>query len=98
MAFFDKVKEKAAQAADKAKDLGEMGKIKVEIAKAENEIKKLEETICKDIFANHSDFVSENYAEESSKIAEIRKTIEGFTAQIEELKASKPEAAAEEEK
>ena len=83
MGLFDKVLETGAKGLDKAKDLGEKGKAKLQITQLEGDIKKVYIEVASDLFAAHPDFVKEAYpeawekfAEASAKIEEIKKELE----------------------
>ena len=94
MAFFDDLTKKLSTAADlavdKAKDLAETGKLKLDIAAEEKEVQKLYAQIGKAIYQQEKDNPDSIFAAECYNIAERLQ-------RIEELKTEAPaeEPAAE---
>ena len=84
MGLFDKVLETGVKGLDKAKDLGEKGKAKVQITSLEVDIKKIYEQVGTDMFASHSDFIKENYPDEWGKYEETLAKIEEIKKELED--------------
>lgn len=87
MGFLDSVKEVGLKAKEEAKDLGEIGVLKVKIAEQESQIKKAKEAIINDALDKHFDHVKDNYPEQVGKIEEAQAKIQELKAQIEAVKA-----------
>ena len=84
MGLFDKVLETGVKGLDKAKDLGEKGKAKVQIAQLEVKIKEVYEEVAKNLFSEHPDFVKENYPEAFGKFEEAMEKIEEIKKGLED--------------
>ena len=85
MAFLDTLKAVGEKGLDKAKDLGDIGKNKLEITKAESEIKKLYESIATELLAKEPELIKEKFPEQFHKIEDLKAQIEKFKAAIEEI-------------
>ena len=85
MAFLDTLKAVGEKGLDKAKDLGDIGKNKLEITKAEGEIKKLYETIATELITKEPELVKAKCPEQFGKIEELKAQIEKLQAAIEEI-------------
>ena len=83
MAFFDDLTKKLSTAADKAKDLAETGKLKLDIATEEKEVQKLYAQIGKAIYQQEKDNPDSIFAAECYNITERLQ-------RIEELKTEAP--------
>ena len=107
MAFFDDLKKNLSNAADiavdKAKDLAETGKTKLDIASEEKEVQKLYAQIGKAIYHQEKDNPDSIFAAECYNITERLQRIEALKqdAPVEEPAAPAaepaPEAPAEEQ-
>lgn len=84
MGLFDKVLETGVKGLDKAKDLGEKGKAKVQITQLEIDIKKIYEEVAADLFTGHPDFVKEAYPEAWEKYAEVQGKIDEIKKGLED--------------
>lgn len=83
MGLFDKVLETGVKGLDKAKDLGEKGKAKVQITSLEMDLKKIYEEVGADIFTAHPAFVQDAYADAWAKYQEINEKIEAIKKETE---------------
>ena len=87
MAFLDKVKEAGAKGLDKAKDLGEIGKYKVQISSVEGDIKDIYMQIGQALVEKYPEMAAEKFTVDFAKIKELRARIETLNAKIEAVKA-----------
>ncbi len=87
MAFLDKLKEKSAIALDKAKDAGEIGKLKLQIESAKGDIRDLYKEVGQKLVEDYPELLAEKFPDASAKLAAAREKIENLKAQIEAVKA-----------
>ena len=102
MAFFDELKKNLSTAADiavdKAKDLAETGKTKLDIANEEKEVQKLYAQIGKAIYQQEKDNPDSIFAAECYNITERLQRIEALKTEAPaEEPAPAPEAPVEEQ-
>ena len=106
MGFFDKVKEVAGQAGEKAKegfavakdkaqDFAETTKQKAKIAEAEKGIKDIYTSIGKMLFEQFPDLAKEKFPEQIGKIGEFQGAIEAAKAVIASLADDNPKKVEE---
>ena len=99
MAFFDnfskKVSEVAGNAADKAKDLGEIAKLKAEIMKKQNQANSELLDLGKKVYEDAKSDTASTYAEQCASISDCYAAIEDLRARIALVKADNNEATEE---
>ena len=87
MAFLDDISKKistaADLAADKAKELADTGKLKLDIAAEEKEMQKLYAEIGKSVYVLEKDDPESRYAAECYKITEHQMKIDALKAEAE---------------
>ena len=107
MAFLDELTKKLSTAADiavdKAKDLAETGKTKLDVATEEREVQKLYAQIGKAIYHQEKDNPDSIFAAECYNITERLQRIEALLTETEsaaaaEAPTAEPEASTEEPK
>ncbi|MBQ4507239.1 MAG: hypothetical protein II971_08365 [Firmicutes bacterium] len=86
MGLFDKAKEMGAKGLDMAKDAGEIGKLKLQIASTEDEIKKLYVEIGKKLLEEHADIAQELFSEGVGKVAELKAKVEELEKLVDAVK------------
>ena len=82
MAFFDKVKEAGIKGLDKAKDLGEQAKIKIDEEKAQVKLRDCYNALGKALAEKYPELLKENFAEEAAAIEAIQAEIAKLQADL----------------
>ena len=86
MAFLDSLKEVGAKGLDKAKEVGEIGKLKFDKAGAENELKAIYTEVGQALIEKFPEFFNENFGDQVAKLGELKKKIAELEASIATLK------------
>lgn len=86
MAFLDSLKEVGAKGLDKAKEVGELGKLKFDKAGTENEIKSIYSEVGQLLIEKFPEFFSENFGDQAAKLEELKEKIAQLEASIAALK------------
>lgn len=89
MAFLDSLKEVGAKGLDKAKEVGELGKLKFDKAGAENEIKAIYTEVGQMLIEKFPEFFNENFGDQVAKLGEIKAKIADLEAAITAVKEDK---------
>lgn len=87
MSFLDKVKEAASAGVEGAKDLGEIGKLKIKVSEDENKINGLLLEVGKKLVEENPDVFAQLFPEQSQKLAEYKAILADLKQQIEAVKA-----------
>ena len=82
----DRAKDMGAKGLDLAKDAGEIGKLKLQIASTEDDIKKLYVEIGKKLLEEHCETAKELFGESVEKITELKAKIEELEKMVEAVK------------
>ena len=86
MGLLDRAKDMGAKGLDLAKDAGEIGKLKLQIASTEDDIKKLYVEIGKKLLEEHCETAKELFGESVEKITELKAKIEELEKMVEAVK------------
>lgn len=89
MAFLDSLKEVGAKGLDKAKEVGELGKLKFDKAGAENEIKAIYAEVGQALIEKFPEFFNENFGDKVAKLGELKTKIAEIESAIAAVKEDK---------